>query len=104
MYTGRQHSELRQGGVGWSPSEAKGDHMLIPAARWDVSTFPNANGVNPGSSGYGGIDLGQPHEDLRALEADIRGSTVTKGAVSRGVAADPDGRRHRAAPAWWARG
>ncbi len=38
----------------------------------------SVNGGNLGSSGYGGIDPGRPHEDLKALEAHVRASTGTK--------------------------
>lgn len=38
----------------------------------------SVNGGNLGSSGHGGIDPGRPHEDLKALEAHVRASNVTK--------------------------
>ena len=51
--------------------------MLIPPLGGTIRV-PSVNGVNPGSSGHGGIDLGQPHEDLKALEVQVRASTGTK--------------------------
>ena len=51
--------------------------MLFPPLDGTVHV-PSVIGVNRGSSGYGGIDLGQPHGDLKALEAQVRESNVTK--------------------------
>ncbi len=51
--------------------------MLIPPLDGTIRV-PSVIGVNLGSSGHGGIDLGQLNEDLKALEAHVRGSNVTK--------------------------
>ena len=51
--------------------------MLIPPLD-ETIRVPSVIGVNLGSSGHGGIDLGQLHEDLKALEAHVRESNVTK--------------------------
>ncbi len=51
--------------------------MLVPPLDGTVKV-PSVIGADFGSSGYGGIDLGQPHEDLKPLEAHVRGSTVNR--------------------------
>ncbi len=51
--------------------------MLVPPLDGTIRV-PSVIGADLGSSGYDGIDLGRPHEDLKALEAHVRGSTVTK--------------------------
>ena len=51
--------------------------MLIPSLDETIRA-PSVIGVNLGSSGHGGIDLGQLHEDLKALEAHVREPNVTK--------------------------
>ena len=47
--------------------------MLIPTIH-----VPSVIGVDRGGSGHGGIDLGQPHRGLKALEARGRESNVTE--------------------------
>ena len=51
--------------------------MLIPPLDGTIRV-PSANGADLGGSGYGGIDLGQLHEDLKALEAQVRELNVNR--------------------------
>ena len=51
--------------------------MLIPPLDGTVHV-PSVIGVDRGGSGHGGIDVAPPHEDLKALEAQVRESNVTE--------------------------
>ena len=51
--------------------------MLIPPLDGTVHV-PSAIGVDRGGSGHGGIDVAPPHGGLKALEAQVRESNVTK--------------------------